>query len=257
MAAMVEAQGVVLQFGDRRALDGLTLTVNEGETYGLIGPNGAGKTTLIRAIAGLIAPTGGSLTVLGQRMPSRTVAAKIGYMTQLEALYNDLTVAENLRFFATLFGMAKSVQRERMAELLALINLSDREDSIVSTLSGGLKQRVSLAVALIHKPRLALLDEPTVGVDPELRLAFWDYFARLAAEGTTLIVSTHHLDEAVRCDRLGMVRAGKTIAEDTPQHLMAATQATTLEEAFLHIARQDDGMAGNEYRVSSVQNTTP
>jgi ABC-2 type transport system ATP-binding protein len=243
---MVEARDVVLQFGARSALDGLTLTVNEGETYGLIGPNGAGKTTLIRAIAGLIAPTGGQVTVLGQRMPSRVVAAKIGYMTQLEALYNDLTVAENLRFFATLFGVSKSMQRERMAELLALINLSDRADSIVGTLSGGMKQRVSLAVALIHKPRLALLDEPTVGVDPELRLAFWEYFARLAAEGTTIIVSTHHLDEAVRCDRLGMIRAGKTIAEDTPRHLMAETHATTLEEAFLHIARQYDGITSSE-----------
>jgi ABC-2 type transport system ATP-binding protein len=241
MAAMVEARSVVLQFRERRALDGLTLTVNEGETYGLIGPNGAGKTTLIRAIAGLIAPTGGALTVLGARMPSRSAAPHIGYMTQLEALYNDLTVAENLRFFATLFGVPKPVQRERMAELLALVNLSDRADSVVGTLSGGMKQRVSLTVALIHKPRLALLDEPTVGIDPELRLTFWDYFARLAAEGTTLIVSTHHLDEAVRCDRLGMIRAGQTIAEDTPDHLMAATGATTLEEAFLRIARR-----GNE-----------
>jgi ABC-2 type transport system ATP-binding protein len=237
MAAIVEAQRAVLQFGERRALDGLTLTVNEGETYGLIGPNGAGKTTLIRAIAGLIAPTGGALTVLGARMPSRSVAPHIGYMTQLEALYNDLTVAENLRFFATLFGVPKQMQRERMAELLTLVNLSDRVNAVVGTLSGGMKQRVSLAVALIHKPRLALLDEPTVGIDPELRLAFWEYFARLAADGTTLIVSTHQLDEAVRCDRLGMIRDGKMIAEDTPQHLMAATQTATLEEAFLRIAR--------------------
>jgi len=240
MVAIVEAQGVALQFGSRRALDGLTLMVNEGETYGLIGPNGAGKTTLIRAIAGLIAPTGGALTVLSQHMPSRNVAPHIGYMTQREALYSDLTVAENVRFFATLFGVPKPVQRERMAELLALVDLSDRADSVVGTLSGGMKQRVSLVVALIHKPRLALLDEPTVGVDPELRLAFWEYFARLAADGTTLIVSTHHLDEAVRCDRLGMIRDGKTIAEDTPQHLMAATQSATLEEAFLRIARRSN-----------------
>lgn len=243
MAVMVEARDLALQFGSRRALDGLTLTVNAGETYGLIGPNGAGKTTLIRAIAGLIAPTGGQLTVLGHRMPSRAVAPEIGYMTQLEALYNDLTVRENLRFFATLFGVPKPVQRERMAELLALVDLSDRTESVVGTLSGGMKQRVSLAVALIHKPRLALLDEPTVGVDPELRLAFWEYFARLAAEGTTIIVSTHHLDEAVRCDRLGMIRAGRTIAEDTPRHLMNESGATTLEEAFLHIARQYDRAA--------------
>ncbi|MGI8856347.1 MAG: heme ABC exporter ATP-binding protein CcmA [Thermomicrobiales bacterium] len=240
MAAMVEAREIVLQFGARRALDGLTLTVNEGETYGLIGPNGAGKTTLIRAIAGLIAPTSGHLTVLDQRIPSRAVAPNIGYMTQLEALYNDLTVAENLRFFATLFGVPRPVQHERMAELLALVDLSDRADSVVGTLSGGMRQRVSLAVALIHAPRLALLDEPTVGVDPELRIAFWEYFARLAAEGTTIIVATHHLDEAVRCDRLGMIRYGKTIAEDTPRHLMTETGAATLEEAFLHIATTKD-----------------
>jgi ABC-2 type transport system ATP-binding protein len=243
MAALVEAREVVVRFGARRALDGLTLTVNDGETYGLIGPNGAGKTTLIRAIAGLVAPTSGELIVCGARMPNRKIAAQIGYMTQLEALYNDLTVAENLRFFATLFGVPPQVQRERQAELLALVNLEDRADSVVGTLSGGMKQRVSLAVALIHKPRLALLDEPTVGIDPELRLAFWDYFARLNAEGTTLIVSTHHLDEAVRCNRLGMVRAGRTIAEDTPDGIMSLTGAKTLEEAFLIIARSFDAHA--------------
>ncbi len=243
MTAIVEARDVVVRFGARRALDGLTLTVNEGETYGLIGPNGAGKTTLIRAIAGLIAPTGGSLVVCGARMPSRKVAPRIGYMTQLEALYNDLTVAENMRFFATLFGVPPRVQRERMEELLALVNLTDRAGSIVGTLSGGLKQRASLAVALVHKPRLALLDEPTVGVDPELRIAFWDYFARLTAEGTTLIVSTHHLDEAVRCNRLGMVRAGRAIAEDTPERIMSRTDSKTLEEAFLAISRSFDAQA--------------
>src|SRR5262245_44301586 len=229
MGTLVEACDLVLRFGSRRALDRLTLTVNEGETYGLIGPNGAGKTTLIRAIAGLIAPSEGQLIVCGARMPDRSVAPQIGYMTQLEALYNDLTVAENLRFFATLFAVPPRVQRERMEELLTLVDLTDRADSVVGTLSGGLKQRASLAAALIHKPRLALLDEPTVGVDPELRVAFWDYFARLTAEGTTLIVSTHHLDEAVRCNRLGMVRAGRTIAEDTPEHIMSLTGSKTLE----------------------------
>jgi ABC-2 type transport system ATP-binding protein len=243
MTGIVEARDVVVRFGARRALDGLTLTVNAGETYGLIGPNGAGKTTLIRAVAGLIAPTSGQLTVCGARMPSRAVAPQIGYMTQLEALYNDLTIAENLRFFATLFGVPPRVQRERMEELLALVNLADRADSVVGSLSGGMKQRASLAVALIHKPRLALLDEPTVGVDPELRLAFWEYFARLTAEGTTLVVSTHHLDEAVRCNRLAMIRAGRTIAEDTPQRIMARTGAQTLEDAFLTISRSFDAHA--------------
>jgi ABC-2 type transport system ATP-binding protein len=243
MGTLVEARELVLRFGSRRALDRLTLTVNEGETYGLIGPNGAGKTTLIRAIAGLIAPSEGQLIVCGARMPDRSVAPQIGYMTQLEALYNDLTVAENLRFFATLFAVPPRVQRERMEELLALVDLTDRADSVVGTLSGGLKQRASLAVALIHKPRLALLDEPTVGVDPELRVAFWDYFARLTAEGTTLIVSTHHLDEAVRCNRLGMMRAGRTIAEDTPERIMSFTGSKTLEDAFLTIARSFDMQA--------------
>ena len=246
MTAIVEARDVTLRFGAIRALDGLTLTINEGEIYGLIGPNGAGKTTLIRAIAGLIAPTAGRLTVLGARMPSRAVARHIGYMTQREALYNDLTIAENLRFFATLFGVPRETQRRRADELLALVDLSDRADSVVGTLSGGMKQRASLAVALIHQPRLALLDEPTVGVDPELRVAFWEYFSRLAADGMTLIVSTHHLDEAVRCDRLDMVRGGRTIAEDTPQHLTETTGTATLEEAFLRIARRDEAVSNEQ-----------
>src|SRR6202035_3181080 len=197
------------QFGKVRAVNDLNMTIRTGETFGLIGPNGSGKTTLIRMLVGLLRPTSGTIALMGERVSSPRVARQLGYMTQLSALYLDLTARENLRFFAKIYGLRGSEQNARIIEMLERVDLADRANDVVATFSGGMRQRLSLACALVHHPRLVLLDEPTVGVDPELRRSFWDYFHQLNQEGVTIIVSTHHLDEAARCTRLGLLRFGE------------------------------------------------
>lgn len=234
---------VVKLFGRRRArvraLDGVSFQVEAGETFGLIGPNGSGKTTLIRLLLGLGRPTSGVVRVLGHAMPDRHVATQIGYMTQASALYGELSARDNLAFFGTLYGLHGRILSERIAETLALVGLLDRSTATVNTLSGGMRQRLSLACALIHQPRLLFLDEPTVGIDPELRYAFWDYFAQLNARGVTIIVSTHHLDEATRCHRLALLRFGKLLAVDSPEGLRRESGAENFDDAFLYFAQRD------------------
>jgi len=234
MDTTVETKGLRKYFGPIRAVDGLNLAVLAGEIYGLLGPNGSGKTTLIRLLTGLLKPTSGSVVVLGQAVPNKAVLTQVGYMTQASALYEDLTMRENVTFFAEMCGGAS---RARVDEVIALVNLQDRADSLVRTLSSGMKQRTSLACALVHQPRLLLLDEPTVGVDPQLRITFWSYFRRLADEGVTLIVSSHVMDEAERCDRLGFMRQGKLLAGGSAAELRAQAGTSTLEEAFLQFAQ--------------------
>jgi len=234
--AVVVIDQLVKRFGKLRAVDNLTMQIRTGETYGLIGPNGSGKTTLIRMLVGLIRPTSGSISILHERVPSSKVAPYIGYMTQLNALYNDLTARENMRFFCNIYGVRGKEQQQRIDEMLERVELADRADSVVSTFSGGMKQRLSLACALVHHPRLALLDEPTVGVDPELRRSFWKYFAHLNEEGVTIIVSTHHLDEASRCTRLGLMRSGELLAQDSPQEILRQSGQENMEDAFLYYA---------------------
>lgn len=237
MTTIVTTQALHKHFGPIRAVNGVNLTVRAGEIYGLLGPNGSGKTTLIRLIAGLLAPTSGSATVLNHSMPNKSILAQVGYMTQASALYEDLTIRENVAFFAQMCGGAS---RARGDEVIALVGLSDRADSLVRRLSGGMKQRASLACALAHRPRLLLLDEPTVGVDPQLRAIFWTHFRRLADEGAALIVSSHVMDEAERCDRLGFMRRGNLLAEGSTDQLRAQAQTTTLEGAFLQFARGEE-----------------
>ena len=232
----VNVDDVSKSFGAYRALNGVSLRVRQGEIYGLLGPNGAGKTTLIRLICGLLEAQQGSVTVLGQLMPNVAVLGHIGYMTQQAALYPGLSVEENVQFFASINGAEAGVK-----EALELVQLYERRGSVVATLSGGMRQRCSLACALVHHPDLLLLDEPTVGIDPQLRVQFWDYFRRLAASGTTIIVSSHVMDEADRCDELLFVRAGRVIARGTGQQLRAEAGTTDLEAAFLHFA--GDGKA--------------
>lgn len=237
---VVEIRQLVKQFGKLRAINNLNLTINAGETFGLIGPNGSGKTTLIRMLVGLARPTSGTIRVLGERVPSRRVVHQLGYMTQLSALYLDLTARENLRFFANIYGLHGKEQGERIMEMLERVDLAERANDVVSTFSGGMRQRLSLACALVHRPRLALLDEPTVGVDPELRRSFWDYFHQLNQEGVTIIVSTHHLDEAARCTRLGLMRFGDLLAHDTPEELLRQAGKEDMEEAFLFFASREE-----------------
>ena len=236
MNTVAEAQALCKHFGPIRAVDGLDLAVQAGEIYGLLGPNGSGKTTLIRLLIGLLKPTSGRAAILGQAMPDKAILSQVGYMTQVSALYDDLSVKDNVAFFAEMCGLPPTGSRARIAEVLELVNLQDRAGSLVRTLSGGMKQRTSLAVALVHRPRLLLLDEPTVGVDPQLRVTFWSYFRQLADSGVTLIVSSHVMDEAERCDRLGFIRSGKLLAEGSAADLRAQAAAATLEEAFLHFA---------------------
>ncbi len=220
-------------FGALRAVDGIDLTVHPGEIYGLLGPNGSGKTTLIRLLVGLLRPTAGLAVVLGHAMPNKATLSQVGYMTQAGALYDDLTVRENISFFAAMCGGA---DRARVDEVIALVDLQERAGSLVRTLSGGMKQRTSLACALAHRPRLLLLDEPTVGIDPQLRAVFWSYFRRLADDGVTLVISSHVMDEAERCDRLGLLRQGRLLAEGSVSELRAQAGTATLEEAFLRFA---------------------
>jgi len=227
----VNVEDVSKSFGKLQALNGVTLQVPKGEIYGLLGPNGAGKTTLIRLICGLLHAQGGTVTVLGQRMPQVAVLRHIGYMTQQAALYPALSVEENVKFFAAINGAEDGVK-----DALELVQLYDRRKSVVATISGGMRQRCSLACALVHKPELLLLDEPTVGVDPQLRVQFWEAFRRMAANGTTMIVSSHVMDEADRCQRLGLIQYGRLLAEGTPSEIRTMGGSQNLEEAFLALA---------------------
>jgi ABC-2 type transport system ATP-binding protein len=237
--AVLQTNELHKHFGPIHAVDGVNLSVGRGEIYGLLGPNGSGKTTLIRLLIGLLRPTSGSIRLLGEIVPNKAVLWQVGYMTQASALYEELTVRENITFFAEICGRS---ERAWMDEVIGLVDLQDRSGSPVRTLSGGLRQRTSLACALVHKPRLLLLDEPTVGVDPQLRATFWSYFRRLADTGVTLIVSSHVMDEAERCDRLGFMRQGKLLAEGTAPELRTKKGTSTLEEAFLQFAA--DGLEG-------------
>jgi ABC-2 type transport system ATP-binding protein len=232
--AAVEVHQVRKRFGVIQALDGLSLRVPRGQIYGLLGPNGSGKTTLIRSILGLVEPEEGEVEVLGRRMPEREVLGRIGYMTQAAALYTDLTAAENVHFFAAIAGGGD------VAAALAFVELEDRARSVVATLSGGMRTRLSLACAIAHKPELLLLDEPTVGVDPHLRVQLWAGFRAMAAGGTTIIVSSHVMDEAERCDRLGLMNRGRLLAEGSTAELLALAGTDSLEGAFLALSEASE-----------------
>ena len=230
----VNAEGLTKSFGETPALRGLDLRIRPGEIYGLLGPNGSGKTTFIRCVAGLLRPEAGTLTVLGGSPRAAVSSGRVGYMTQTPALYGELSVNDNLRFFAALQGMPHP--DDRIAEALRTVDLLDRRHSVVNTLSGGMRTRVSLSAALLHRPSLLLLDEPTVGVDPLLRQEFWTHFRALASSGITILVSSHVMDEASRCDRLGLIRGGVVLAEGTTGELVARAGARDLEGAFLALA---------------------
>ncbi len=232
----IQLERVEKQFGAFRALNGLSLRVQQGELYGLIGPNGAGKSTAIKIMVGLQRATGGTAKVLGYGPQDPQVRGLLGYMPQETALYPDLTVTENLDLFGRLYGIEKEERQRRIAELLGLVNLSDWAATVVTNLSGGMQHRTSLAVALLARPKLLILDEPTVGVDPELRASFWAHFDRLRQEGTTILITTHYMDEALRCERVGLINHGQLVAEGTPAELMKQVKVQTLEEAFLAFA---------------------
>lgn len=236
---VIETAALVRRFGRIAALDRFDLAVRRGETFGLLGPNGSGKTTFIRIAAGLMRPTSGHIEVLGQGLPAGRAAVipRIGYMPQAHGLYEDLTVRENLGFFSRIFGERSGARRKaRVDEALALVGLTERGRSLTRTLSGGMRQRLSLACALVHDPELLLLDEPTVGVDPELRRSFWEHFRALNRKGVTIVISSHVMDEADRCDRLALIRQGRVLAVGNVPQIRARAGTADLESAFLALA---------------------
>ena len=232
------------QFGAVTALDRLTLSVPRGIVFGLLGPNGSGKTTLLRILLGLTRATSGTATLLGEPVPSRRVLPRVGYMPQELAIYRDLTVRENLALFGRLSGVRGADLDRRIAETLALVRLADREHRLVATLSGGLRRRVSFAASLLADPELLLLDEPTVGVDPELREEFWAYFHALTGRGRTILMTTHYLEEANRCDRVAFLYGGQGLAEGPPADLRAATGSPTMDATFLAFVRAARSQGG-------------
>jgi ABC-2 type transport system ATP-binding protein len=236
-APAVEAIELRKDFGEIHAVDGVDLALAPGRIYGLLGPNGSGKTTLIRLLIGLAHATAGEARILGTKMPSRQALGQIGYMPQAEAIYPELSAGENLGFFASLEGRADQAAIDRVLEL---VELSGRKGSPALQLSGGMRRRLSLACTLVHDPKVLFLDEPTVGVDPALRVQFWSHFRRLAAAGTTILVASHVMDEADRCDELLFMRDGSVIGRGTGAELRALAGTTDLETAFLRLAGLDE-----------------
>ena len=233
----IETRDLSKRFGQVEALQRLTLVVPSGVTFGLLGPNGAGKTTSIRLWLGLTAPSSGSARVLGEEIPPRSVLPRIGYMPQDPAIYTDLTAGENLSLFGRLVGLEESTIRRRTDAVLKFMDIAERRDDLVSTLSGGMKRRTSLAAALLHNPDLLLLDEPTVGVDPELRASFWSYFHRLTERGKTILITTHYMEEASRCDLVALLHRGRMLACDAPTAIKERTGSANLDDAFLSLVR--------------------
>lgn len=242
----VETRQLVKRFGRFTAVDRLDLRIPRGMVYGLLGPNGSGKTTTIRMMCGLARPTSGEVEVLGRPMPDRAVTSSIGYMPQETAIYQGITVHQNLAFFGRIQGLTRADIAQREDELLAFINLEKWRGELVANLSGGMKHRVSLACAMLHRPSLLVLDEPTVGVDPELRATFWEYFGTLRDAGTTILITTHYMDEANHCDRIGFLRQGRLIAEGTPQEIRERTSTASLEDAFLAFVRMAKTAEGDD-----------
>ena len=238
----IEVDGVSFRYGALKALDGLSLRVPRGISFGLLGPNGAGKTTLIRLLVGLLEARRGSVRVQGES-PSRRTAHLCGYMPQQYSLYNELSVAQNVDFFARIYGLRNRGERaKRTEDVLRLVNLWERRHDGITKLSGGMKQRVSLACAIVHNPPLLFLDEPTVGLDPELRVNFWEHFAELNKQGITIVISSHTMDDAAHCDRLAFLRDGRIIAEGAPTDLRQAVGKpdASLEDAFLYFVRREE-----------------
>jgi len=238
----IEVDKVSFNYNNLKAVDELSLRVAKGISFGLLGPNGAGKTTLIRLLVGLLRPKSGSIRILGQT-PSRKTAHLIGYMPQLHSLYAELSVIQNVEFFARIYHLTNKTERaQRVEEAIRLVGMWERHNDAVMKLSGGMKQRVSLACAIVHNPPLLFLDEPTVGLDPELRVTFWKYFAALTKQGATLIISSHTMDDAAHCQKLAFLRQGKVIALGSPAELQAATgnAEATLEDAFLYFIKQGE-----------------
>jgi len=244
----IEARGLTKRFGDLEAVSHLHLDVPRGQIYGFLGPNGSGKSTTIRMLCGLLTPTEGSATVLDTEIPgdAKLLKPKIGYMTQKFSLFGDMTVLENLQFIAEIYSFPTRERKARIEELLDRYNLVEQRKQLAGTMSGGQKQRLALACSVLHHPPLLLLDEPTSAVDPQSRRDFWSALFRLAEAGTTILVSTHYMDEAERCHRLAILDHGAKVADGTPADLQQKTGMHVIE------VRADD-----PYRAQAVISAIP
>ncbi len=239
----VTVRGLRRVFGARVAVEGLDLGIGTGEVFGLLGPNGSGKTTIIRMLCGLMKPTAGSATVVGYDVVAEPekVRRRIGYMSQRFGLYDDLTVAENMRFYASVYGLSGNARRTRIEEQLAELGLEERAGQLAGTMSGGWKQRLALACATAHRPSMLFLDEPTAGVDPASRRLLWQWVYGLAKQGTTILVTTHYMDEAERCERLAFLSRGHLIAVGTVGEVLTQFAQPTIEDVFIELQRRDEG----------------
>ncbi|MDH3991377.1 MAG: ABC transporter ATP-binding protein [Gammaproteobacteria bacterium] len=240
--AAIEARGLSRHFGDVHAVDKVDLQIPRGEIYGFLGPNGSGKTTMIRMLCGLLTPTAGEVRVLDLQIPrqAEVLRRKIGYMTQKFSLYDDLTVAENMRFMARIYGLQRGAAKQRIHDLLERYALTSMRDRFAADMSGGQRQRLALAVATLHQPTLLFLDEPTSAVDPENRRDFWEKLFDLSDAGTTILVSTHYMDEAERCHQLAILEHGRLRNQGTPAQLMAQLDSRVVEISGSDLRRVKD-----------------
>jgi drug efflux transport system ATP-binding protein len=241
----VRTTGLRKVFGSLVAVENLDLDIHRGEVFGLLGPNGSGKTTTIRMLCGLLEPTAGSATVVGIDVVQdpEGVRQRIGYMSQRYGLYDDLTVRENMRFYGSMYGLRGAKRETRVQALLDELGLRPREEQMAGTLSGGWKQRLALACATAHQPDMLFLDEPTAGVDPSSRRLFWNWIYGLASGGTTILVTTHYMDEAERCQRLGFLSRGHLIALGTVGEVTKAFGQPSIEDVFIELQRRDEGQS--------------
>lgn len=236
MDEVISVKGLSKNFSGKQAVDNISLSVQRGKIYGFLGPNGSGKTTTIRMLCGLLVPDTGEGTCLGFDILKETASIKkhVGYMTQKFSLYEDLSIEENLNFIAKVYGVQN--RKQVITDTLTHLDLREQKHQLAGTLSGGWKQRLSLGACLLHQPELLLLDEPTAGIDPKARRDFWDEIHHLATQGTTVLVSTHYMDEAERCDELAYILHGRLLAMGTPQSMK---QETSLEEAFIRLMHHE------------------
>ena len=254
-APAIRTRGLTRRFGSLVAVDHVDLTVPARQIYGFLGPNGSGKSTTIRMLCGLLTPTEGTIEVLGLRIPeqSERLRERIGYMTQKFSLFDDLSVRENLEFLAAVQGLSRERTRTRVAELLADYHLVTNQRQLAGTLSGGQRQRLALAGAIVHAPELLFLDEPTSAVDPESRRDFWEKLFELADAGTTILVSTHYMDEAERCHRLAILDRGVLVADGSPAELTAVLAGRTVEVLAAEPRRAHRALAGVDGVLSVAQ----